>query len=536
MKKTWKAALYARLSRDDDNYGATSMSITNQIDYMKDWLEVHPEVEVVDVYTDDGYTGTNFERPGYKKMMTDISFNLIDCIIVKDLSRLGRNTSRVGQLKDEFFPKHGIRFIAINDMVDTKGGIDNNDVTDFKLLFNEYYVKDISKKTKSAFRTLARKGEYIGAYAPYGYQKSNEDYHKLVIDEYSADIVRRVFQEYANYKSGREIADGLNREGILTPTNYRYHLLGKELKPYVWTSNTVHQILSNEVYLGHMIQHKREKISFKLKQRRTTEPEERIAVYNTHEAIVDGDLYAAVMKRKLENKQSRSRKTKNGNKLPILFSGLLVCSDCNNKLAATTKNGRRCYRCSRYNNSGQHACSSHFIYEDTLLEYVMFDIRRLVYDYNKNHSDFIRRVLARMNWEQQQRSTEAKLRFAETNEKIASLELNIIQSYNDKTAGIISSKMYAVISKSQNDELNELLKIKNECDIIIKKAKADADYVISWINALTEISHCERIDRKHLASIIDAVYIGNVHDADRIRIMYKVGFLTETDFVARTTA
>ncbi len=512
------------------------MSITNQIDFMKDWLEVHPEIDIVDVYTDDGYTGTNFERPGYKKMMTDVSFNLIDCIIVKDLSRLGRNTSRVGQLKDEFFPKHGIRFIAINDMVDTMGGMDNNDVTDFKLVFNEYYVKDISKKTKSAFRTLAKKGEYIGAYAPYGYRKSEEDYHKLVIDEYAADIVRRVFREYADYKSGRQIANELNKEGVLTPTNYRNKALGKKLKSYVWTSNTVQQILSNEVYLGHMIQHKREKISYKLKERRITEPDERIAVYNTHEAIIDGELYAAVMKRKDECRQSRCRANKNGMRMPILFSGLLICSDCGNKLAATTKNGRRCYRCCRYNNSGDNACTSHFIYEDTLVEYVMGDIKRLVYDYNKDKNGFVRRVLCQMNWELQQQATDAKIKLTTVIPKIDKIEAEIVQSYKDKAEGVITPKMYAVISKSQNDELNELLKLQNDCDMIIKKSKADSGYVISWINALAEISHCERIDRKHLASVIDAVYIGNVHDADRIRIMYKVGFLKETDFVPRAAA
>lgn len=525
--KMWKAALYARLSRDDDNYGATSMSITNQIDFMKDWLEAHPDIDVIDVYTDDGYTGTNFERPGWQKMMSDISFELVDCIIVKDLSRLGRNTSRVGQLKDEFFPSHGIRFIAINDMVDTMGGIDNNDVTDFKLVFNEYYVKDISKKTKSAFRTLAKKGEYIGAYAPYGYRKSEEDYHKLVIDEYAAGIVRRIFSEYADYKSGRQIANDLNKDGVLTPMNYRNQLLGKELKDYAWTSNSVTQILSNDVYLGHMIQHKRENVSYKLKQRRTTNADERIVVYDTHEPIVDGELYDAVMKRRSENKQSRNRARKDGTKLPILYSGMLICTDCGNKLAATTKNGRRCYRCCRYNNSGDNACSSHFIYEDNLKEYVMSELKRLVYEYNKNHSEFIKRVLYKMNWELQQNATKAKVRMAELAPQIAKLEEDIIQSYKDKTDGVISNRMYEIISKSQNERLNEMLQTKKECDIIMKKSKADTNYVVSWINALVEVYNSNLVERKQLARVIDSIYIGNVSDSNRIKIIYKVGSLEE---------
>ena len=182
MKKQWRAAAYLRLSRDDENFCSESVSITNQKALIMDYLEGHPEITLVDIYADDGFSGVNFDRPAFSDMMFDINLGRIDCVIVKDLSRLGRNTTKVGQLKDEFFPSKGIRFIAINDNVDTKGGIDENDVADFKLLFNEYYVKDISKKIRSSLRASAKQGLFIGSYAPYGYKKSSEDKHKLVID------------------------------------------------------------------------------------------------------------------------------------------------------------------------------------------------------------------------------------------------------------------------------------------------------------------------------------------------------------------
>ena len=533
MKK-WKAGFYSRLSKDDDNFGSESMSIRNQIDFMTDWAEEHDDVEVVDIYTDDGFTGTNFDRPGYQSMMLDINLGIINCVIVKDLSRLGRNTSKVGELKDEIFPSKNVRFIAINDNVDTMGGVDNNDLSDFKLVFNEYYVKDISKKTKTAYRSRARRGDYVGPLAPYGYVKSDNDYHKLVIDEEAASVVKRIFIDYSNGKSGRQIADELNREGILSPMNYRLQKECKPLKSCCWSSNSVLQIINNEVYYGDMVQHKREKVSYKLSTRRVVAPEERIVVRNTHPAIIGEDIRSLIRKRKEDAKQTRNRKRKDGTKLEIKFSGLLICSDCGNKLAATTKNNRRCYRCVRYNNSGDTACSSHLIYEDVLLNYVKQEIWQLVKQFETEKEGFVNRMLINMNYERQSEVVNAKLSLIDTNRRINEIEASMVDLFEQKQSKIISSKMFAIISNKYDAELETLLQSQREYDMIINRNNADKAYVIDWLNALREIKVSNVYDRKSLSRIIEAIYISEVGAQNRFQIKYKIGFINDEHFDLKT--
>lgn len=532
----WKAGLYPRLSKDDDNYGSVSMSITNQIDLMKNWIEEQTNIQLIDIYPDDGYSGATFDRPGYKEMMFDIETGRIDCIIVKDLSRLGRNTSKISYLKDEFFPSKGVRFIAINDNVDTNGGIDESDVTDFKLVFNEYYLKDISKKTKTALRTRAKNGDFIGSFAPYGYRKSDDNYHKLEIDTEAALIVRRIFSEYADGKSGREIADNLNYDGILSPINYRLNKQHKELLLKHWTSTVIYGILNNEVYFGNMVQHKRESISYKIKKRKKTSPEDWIIVNNTHEAIIDDTIRDIIKKRKENNIQTRNRKRKDGSKLPIIFSSLLTCCDCNNKLAATTKNGKRCYRCSRYNMSGKNACTSHLIYEENLLKYVKKEIDKLAYEYQSSNETFTTSILRQASITKQNEIAEAKNKLNKIKNEICELEENILQAYEDKRNGVLSHKMFSIISKNYNDKLETLLNSKKEYDNIIDRNNTNKAYVINWINSLIEISKSKTYTTKQLNKIIDTIYIGNPKDKHRIQIKYKIGFLNDCENQIKITA
>lgn len=537
MKKQWCAAAYLRLSRDDENFCSESVSITNQKALIMDYLEDHPEITLVDIYADDGFSGVNFDRPAFSDMMFDINVGRIDCVIVKDLSRLGRNTTKVGQLKDEFFPSKGIRFIAINDNVDTKGGIDENDVADFKLLFNEYYVKDISKKIRSSLRASAKQGLFIGSYAPYGYCKSNEDKHKLVIDECAAQIVRRIFNEFSEGKSGREIADELNSENILSPLAYRRKKLNKEYKQYSWSSHTIHEMLKNEVYFGNMVQHKRENVSYKLKQRRFVDEQDQIVVYGTHKAIIDDDLKTAVSKIFEQNKQRRNRKTLSGDRLPILFSGLLVCADCGGKLAATTKHGKRCYRCSKYNNSGSVACSSHYITEEDLLALVKKKITGLIRECKADEERFCNKILKNILQEKLREANEAKLQKSKCNIRINEIENTMTQLYSDKMSKAISQQMFLLLSKKYNDELENLLQSIVNYDKIINKKDADESFVKKWMNALLNMNHSKSIAYKELAAIIETVYVNAVGESQRIKIKFKVGFIDEVDEVkAKQTA
>lgn len=525
MKKQWKVAAYLRLSNDDGQY-SESMSIVNQKSLISEWLKDKPDLCFIDFYSDDGYTGTNFDRPAFKDLMFDLKIGRVDCVVVKDLSRLGRNSTKVGELLDEFFPINKIRFIAINDNLDTLGLFDDNDVTGFKLICNEFYVRDTSKKVKSALRASAKQGNYVGALAPYGYKKSDKNYHRLVVDEESAKIVKRIFLEYAGGKSGRQIAEQLNKENVLSPSNYRNSVIGNDGKPHIyWCSESILQILHNEVYFGNLVQHKREKLSYKLKTRRVTSEEERIISYNTHEAIIDKELELAVKARFDNKERTKERKRKNGELVPVLFSGLLRCADCGSKMAGTIKNNKRCYRCQKYNTSGKSACSSHFIYEEDLLKLVMFDIRTIVYRYKREGESFVNFLVENLTENISNESERVKLTLKSNNEKIIDIESKMDLLYNDKKSGTISTRMFSILSKKYDDELNLLMRESEKCETVIQKINSDSQIVFKWINSVIDLSNESNPEFTHFNSIIDKIYVEEVGKSNRIRIRYKVGYI-----------
>lgn len=530
MKKQWKAGAYLRLSRDDEGFVSESSSIKNQKVMILDYLSELTDIELVDVYTDDGYTGTNFNRPGFQEMMSDIDFGRINCVIVKDLSRLGRNTTKVGIIKDEVFPSKGVRFIAINDNVDTKGGIDDNDVTDFKLVFNEYYVRDISKKIRSSLRASAKEGLFVGSYAPFGYKKSKEDKHKLVVDEEAADIVRKIFVDYSQGKSGREIANELNSKGVLSPLAYRNKQLGKESKKYAWTSNTVFQLLKNEVYVGNMVQHKRENISYKLSQRKFVDAAEQIVVKGTHTPIIDEHLKMEVNMMLNKKNETRIRKRTNGELVPIIFSGLLICSDCGGVLAATMKHDKRCYRCSLYSNAGKNACSSHYIKEDELLKGVLSEINILINEYESNPTDFIRKVKNAVFNNKLQEVNNAKLDMVDLKRQVKEIEDTMVQLYDDKINNVINQQMFSMMSSNYSNKLEKLLQSIDDCDKILKKENMSSSKIDNWINALLSMKNCKVPTKHDLSMIIEKIYINSVDIEKRFIIKWKIGNLDNIDF------
>lgn len=264
---TYDVGIYLRLSKDDNNGHLESMSISNQRQVLKDYV-VEKGWNLVREYVDDGWTGTNFERPGFKKMIDDALSGKINCIITKDLSRLGRNYVQAGYYTDEFFPENDIRYIAINDSIDTIS--DDNDMTAFHHVLNEIYPKQVSKKVRQVKKKNAEQGKFMGSQAPYGYKKSTEDKHILVVDDEAALIIKRLFNEFAAGESARQIAERLNTEKIDSPRFYHYSKMGR-INPLtseknVWGSSTVLQLLRNQVYIGNMVQGKRKTVSFKTKK------------------------------------------------------------------------------------------------------------------------------------------------------------------------------------------------------------------------------------------------------------------------------
>lgn len=374
--KDIQAAAYLRLSIEDGDK-AESNSIGNQRELIRDFAAERPGLHLVEEYADDGYTGTNFERPGFKRMMEDIKSGKINCIIVKDLSRLGRNYIEMGKYLEQIFPMMGIRFIAINDNYDnanTESSDSDSIVVPFKNLLNDSYCRDISIKVRSQLDMKRRKGEFIGGYAIYGYCKDKRNKNRLVVDEYAADIVRSIYRRKLEGMSAQAIAEQLNSENVLAPSEYKrlcglnYHSGFKAGTHAKWQAIQVLRILKNEIYTGTMVQGRRQKINYKIKKIRDVEESGWIRVPNMHEAIIPQKLFDTVQEvLKLDTCASKGQQTVN------LFSGIVRCGGCGQNMVRRTvsKNGKKYIYLHCVTNHNGLGCSSHLISESKLEEVVL---------------------------------------------------------------------------------------------------------------------------------------------------------------------
>ncbi|WP_373264097.1 recombinase family protein [Hungatella hathewayi] len=327
VQQNYSVGIYVRLSKDNERAGE-SVSIENQ----KLMLTKHCEEQGwtnYSVYCDDGYSGTNFDRPGVTQLIEDAKDGKIDLILCKDLSRFGRNYIQLGQFTDYLFPMIGVRFIALNDGVDTINS--DNDIMPFRNLLNEFQSKDTSKKIKAVKQTHAKLGNYLGCYVPYGYKTHPDDKHKFVVDKVAAAVVKKMFAYRRHGDGFRKIARHLNEEHILPPRDYYYQQNGqvdKGCRNHCWNDVTVKKMLRNEVYLGHMVQNKRGTLSYKNKKQVDKPKNEWIKVENTHEAIIDIDTWNACTE--IDARNCKLRPTKESE--ISLFGGLLKCMDCGFKM------------------------------------------------------------------------------------------------------------------------------------------------------------------------------------------------------------
>ena len=300
-QKSILAADYLRLSREDGDK-LESDSIRNQRSLINDFVKQHPEITLVDEYVDDGYSGTNFERPAFKRLIEDVKKKKINCIIVKDLSRLGRNYIETGRYLEKIFPFLGVRFIAVTDHYDSAAESDDADqiIVPFKNLINDAYCRDISIKIRSQLDVKRKNGQFIGSFAGYGYQKDPENKNHLIIDEYAADIVRYIFNLKMDGYSSQRIAEKLNEMGVLPPMEYKrscgmnYNSGFRSGAKPKWAVTTVNRILTNELYTGTMVQGKNRKINYKVKECRPVAEENWIRVEKTHEAIIAEEIFQYV--------------------------------------------------------------------------------------------------------------------------------------------------------------------------------------------------------------------------------------------------
>lgn len=383
-KKIWSVAEYIRLSQEDSDNGMEkqeSNSVTNQKTLIDEFVDEHDDLIVYDTYIDDGFTGTDFNRPAFQRLFEDMRKGNINCVIVKDLSRLGRNYIEVGNYIEQVFPLFNIRFIAINDSVDSfkNPSSTNTILVPFKNLINDEYCRDTSIKIRTSLNGKKKKGEFIGAFPSYGYVKDEKDKHKLVIDKVAAEYVKKIFYWNVNEGLGKvAICHRLNDMGVLNPTGHKklelgqnYNNYGIKDDTYTWTPSTIRNILNNEVYLGHTIQGKRRAKSYKVHKVEKVPIEEWVRVENTHEPIIDKETFDKAQE--LSKKDTKvSQKT---GELSI-WAGYLKCKDCGramNKKSSTNKSDSKYeyYICSTYRKKSNNLCTKHTIRAEKLEKAVL---------------------------------------------------------------------------------------------------------------------------------------------------------------------
>ena len=371
-----RAALYLRLSRDDDDRGE-SASIRNQRMLLQDYA-ARQGFAVVGEYVDDGWSGTRFDRPRFQDLLRDMKQHQFDIVLVKDLSRLGRDYIQTGRYLELEFPAHGVRLIAVNDGIDTARA--DTDLAPFRNVINEMYARDTSRKIRSALRAKMKAGKFVGNFAPYGYQKDPQDKSRLIPDERAAAVVHRIFAWAAAGDRPAAIARRLNECGEPPPAVYRcLHHPGLDPDGYSrhkqWTSAGVSRILQDIVYLGHLAQGKTGKLSFKSRKTREKQADEWIIVRNQHEPLVSQQTFDAVQRQRAARRCDRKGTFQN------LFSGLAFCADCGRAMSTvgTRKKGSAANLvCGAYKQHGNAACTNHFIRYETLYQCVLDTVRRYV--------------------------------------------------------------------------------------------------------------------------------------------------------------
>ena len=441
-----QAALYIRLSKEDESEGP-SQSVTNQLSLLNEYARQHG-LTVYDAYIDDGWSGTNFDRPAFQRLLRDIEQKKVNMVVTKDLSRLGRDYIQTGYYMERYFPEHRVRYISLLDGIDTGVESSANDITPFRALLNDLYAKDISKKIKSVKRDKQRKGQFIGGKALYGYQLHPTEKNRIVVDDAAARVVRRMFRLALEGESCRGIAQRLNEERIPPPSVYAgLTLARKGAYSGLWSSERVCATLRNETYLGHMVQGRSARVSYKSSQCLRRERDEWIVVENTHEPLVSRETYETVQRLLESRRHTRSR----SHDFPL--KGLIVCHECGHPLSVLCRSDRQgaqrlffiCRTHQRFTQSS--ACSPHCVAERAVMDALTARLRELCADCLTQGAllPLAERALA-----QAQPEVEAAKARAHR------LDAQLDQAYLDKLNGLLDADAYARIAQRLRQERGAL--------------------------------------------------------------------------------
>lgn len=448
----YRAALYIRLSKEDESVGP-SQSVTNQRSILDEFVEKH-HLQVYDTYVDDGWSGTNFDRPAFRRMIDDIEAKKVNMVITKDLSRLGRDYIMTGHYMERYFPEHRVRYISLLDGIDT--GVDSsaNDITPFRAIMNDMYAKDISKKIKSVKRDKQRKGEFIGGKPVYGYKMHPTEKNRIVIDEEAAPTVRRIFSMALEGISCRKIAAALNEEGVPAPSVYCGWDAGHK-GPYagLWSSERISEMLRNETYIGSMVQGRQVKISYKSKKCLHQDRENWVVVPHTHAPLVDEETFRKVGLLVSSRRHTRCRT------YDFLLKGLIFCHECGYPLAVLNRPNARgedvlyfvCRTYQRFTKSG--VCTTHYIKEKMVTDAVVAKVREICTD-RLNSQVFL--AMAEEAVEETVLENEITAKMAVLQEKITGLTKGIDRMYTDRLSGLLPEADFRRIFTQLKDQRGRL--------------------------------------------------------------------------------
>jgi site-specific DNA recombinase len=508
----YKVGIYVRLSREDEG-ALESESIQNQKDYLTQYV-IQRGWSIFNVYSDDGFSGTSFNRPGFINLLKDIEQGKVNLVITKDLSRLGRDYIGTGYYLEKFFPEKNVRYIAINDGIDTFSSDSNNDMNPFRSVINDMYARDISRKVRTVVDQKRRAGKFIGAFAPYGYKKADKDKNKLVIDEEAAEIVKRIFGMYLNGYGFSKIADILNGELVLPPGIYKkaknpsYN--NPKLKLGFWTQETVRCILINPTYSGNVAQNKYTKISYKVDKLKTNSKEKWIVVENTHDAIISNEDFLAVQRLII----SKSNKDSGEKKAHHLLAGLLFCGDCGERMTFTkTPKGESYCICSKYKRFKK--CTRHSYNEGRLEQIILDDLRKLIV-HGVDREKLLNTAKNNKLTEKSQDSSAILTKIID--KRINEIKKAVKQLYEDKVNAVLSEEDFMDILKEFNKEREQLtLKLEKltSTDDVKDNEQSEVSRILERISQLINV---EKINNMQLSQLINKI---EVFEDKRIKMHYN---------------
>ena len=538
MKQLYRAGLYCRLSVDDANNSAKaknyipadeSVSIENQRELLSKFAMLNGWIETK-TYIDDGYSGGNFQRPGFLEMLDDARKGVINLILVKDLSRLGRDFVEVGRYTDYVFPSLGCRFVSVLDCLDSDG--DNTDMLHFRSLMNDYHLRDLSTKIKTVLHSKMLSGQYLGSYAPYGYKKSAEDKHRLEIDDVTAPVVRRIYEMRLSGMSYNKITGALNQSDIPAPKYYWNERIGRDNSKTSrhWLERSVKMILLSEVYVGNLVMNRTGTRTYKDRTQIDKPESEWIRHEATHEPIIAKEVWDAV-----QEIDENARKNSIGRKPPTekLFTGKLICGDCNGPMIVTTStkyansNGRNRYRtdkhyvtyhCGRHTSSGRSFCSYHSISEITLKKMVIDEIRAQAEAATLNEAEMLASLEGNVKGQSEQSLAGVRQEISTLQRRLKELTDMAAKFYEDKINGVINTDTFRMLMQKHEQERIEKAERLDVLTSEVERATQSTADAQNWIKLIRKYSGLEYLDREIIEELIDHIEIGETETVNGKRI------------------